>query len=223
MKDIFDFVMLEKLQPSREEFGSDPFGYGGNAWVQWVMAAHLNSVDCPLDPEKPPTSKDLKEPLLWLSQSKALTLAAFAVIDSKQEYEDVPKPLRGMIDSQFRSVGLMLIGYSLEVALKGMIIIREGVDTYLEREKKKQTFTHNLVKLAKFIPDLTEKDKAILGQFTRFLMWAGRYPDPGFNRIKAADDIHEISEKHQITMGDVVELADKVLKQVTVVLDEKAA
>lgn len=220
MKDLLDLVMLQELQPSSDKFGSDPFGYAGNAWVQWVMATHLNGVGEHLDPEKPPTSENLKQPILWLSQSKALTVAAFEVINSEHKFEDYPPFLRGMIDSQFRAVGLMLIGYSLEVGLKGMIILREGTDVYLEREKKRQTFTHDLKKIAGFIPALTKKDEAILSQFTHFLTWAGRYPDPGFNRINFADDIHKVSEQHEITMGDVVELADRVLKHVNVVLSD---
>jgi len=102
-----------------------------------------------------------------------------------------------------------------------MTILREGVDAYLKREQKRETFTHDLVKLADFIPDLTEKDKAILKQFTHFLTWAGRYPDPGFNRMAHADDIHKISEQHEITMGNVVELADRIMKHVQIVLEDK--
>lgn len=218
MKDLLDDLELQNLQPNQEKFGNDPFGYAGCTWVQFVLAAQYVGVTDSPNPDEFPTSEDLKRPSLWFSQSMTLSLAGFKLLELEPEYSDSPVFLHGMRDSQFRAIGLMLIGYSLEVTLKGMLIVKEGIDAYAENEK--QYFTHDLVKLAVFIPGLNDKDKAILVQFTHFLTWAGRYPDPGSKRIKFAAEIHELSEKYQITMGDVVELADKVSKHVAVVVSE---
>jgi len=220
MDEFLKNMMIQQLQPSREEFSGDPFGYSANAWTQWVIAAQLHNTGHHLDLEKP-SSEDLKQPFLWLSQSKALTVAAISVIESDEKFEEYEPFLRGIADSQLKAVGLMLFGFSLEVSLKGMIIIKEGTNVYLEREKAKKTFTHNLVNLAKFIPELTDKDKAILKQFTQFLVWAGRYPDPGFNRMDNVEDIHKTSEQYEITMRDALDLVDKIMKHVTVVMENQ--
>jgi hypothetical protein len=212
--DLFNQFLL----PNPQAFCEDPFGYSSLAWTKWAIAQNMAGID--IDPEIPPTSQDLKSPILWLSQAHALSEAAAIVLRGTPNLDSMPLTTRGMCDSQFRAVGMMLVGYSLEIALKGMLIIRKGVDTYAEDEKMHRH--HKLVKLADFIPDLTEKDKAILDLLTRFLEWAGRYPDPGSGREASAEGIFGISEKYQIAAKDVFGLAARVMghaKTITANLD----
>jgi hypothetical protein len=58
-------------QPDRAAFGADPFGYSALAWHKWAMAQTVAGF--PVDPSVPPTSSDLKSPVLWLAQAHALT------------------------------------------------------------------------------------------------------------------------------------------------------
>jgi len=95
----------------------------------------------------------------------------------------------------------MLVGYSLEVCLKAMILLRLGVDEFTKQEKSH--FHHNLEELSNFIPNLSEKDKAILNGLSHFVVWAGRYPDPGSKRVGNAVDVFDISEKYEITGKDL--------------------
>ena len=120
--------------------------------------------------------------------------------------------VRGMCDCQYCAVALMLVGYSLETCLKAMHILANGVDTFLAKEK--DYFHHNLVELAEFLPDMSEKDKAVLQALTHFVVWAGRYPDPGSRRLNHAEEVFILSEQHQIAGRDVFGLAARVMKHV---------
>lgn len=201
------------LLPNPTAFGEDPFGYSSLAWMKWAMAQNMAGSN--IDPEAIPTSQDLKAPILWLSHAHALSQAATIVLRANPEFDSLPLLTRSMCDSQYRAVGLMLVGYSLEIALKAMLIIKKGVSAYTEEEK---IFRHHkLVKLSEFIPDLDEKDKAILDLLTRFLEWAGRYPDPGSGREASAEGIFTISEKYQIAAKDVFSLAGRVLGHAKVI------
>ena len=95
----------------------------------------------------------------------------------------------------------MLVGYSLEIALKGMLLLEMDVDKYKEAESKRKH--HRLHDLSFFIPDLSTKDKAILRGLTYFVYWSGRYPDPGSGKEREADEIFKLSEKHQISAKDL--------------------
>ncbi|MFQ2026623.1 hypothetical protein ACK355_16020, partial [Aeromonas veronii] len=72
----------------------------------------------------------MKNPILWISQAEALTQAAVTIIKSEPGFENMPIQFRGICDSQFCAIGLMLVGYSLEVALKAMMVIKYGTDGY---------------------------------------------------------------------------------------------
>ena len=109
----------------------------------------------------------------------------------------------------------MLVGYSLEICLKAMLIIRNGVENYSE----KTNMHHRLVDLADFIDGLSEKDTAILKALTYFTYWAGRYPDPGSKRINEAKDVFDISENYQITAKDLFGLAGRVMAHSQKVID----
>jgi hypothetical protein len=112
----------------------------------------------------------------------------------------------------------MLVGYSLEVCLKGMLIIQKGIDDYTNEEKFYRH--HRLVELADFLPDLSEKDKAILKALTHFTLWAGRYPDPGSGRVKDSEERFQLAETYKISGKDLFELAARVMKHMTHIVEE---
>jgi hypothetical protein len=66
---------------------------------------------------------------------------------------------------------------------------------------------------------LSEKELAILKGLTHFVLWAGRYPDPGSRRVNDAEDVFEISEAYKISAKDLFELSAKVMKHVQTVVD----
>ena len=198
----------EMLMPNRNSFRADPFGYSISASSRWALAQHVvGGLDT--DPTKPPTTLDLKCPVLWLLQAQALTEAATRVLKTEPEWENVPVCLKGVCDSQYCAAGLMLVGYSLEVCLKAMLVLTKGAEAYALAEKAHKT--HDLVKLADLIPGLGEKDKAILEELTLFVLWAGRYPDPGSGREKEIERVFTLTEKHQIAARDLFGLAARVM------------
>lgn len=204
------------LLPNPQGFAADPFGYAALAWHRWALAQEIAGFPAG-DPERPPTAEDLKSPVLWLSQAHALSEAAVIVLRSRPNLDHMPLFTRGVCDSQYRAVGLMLVGYSLEVCLKAMLIIRKGVEAFTAEER--QFRHHRLVELAAFVPDLSEKDRAILTLLTDFVMWAGRYPDPGSGRETAAEEIFTKSEKYQIAGRDLFDLARRVMQRATMEID----
>jgi len=165
----------ERMLPDPNAFAADPFGYAALAWHKWAIAQNLAGLS--IDPEKPPTSENLKSPLLWLSQAHALSEAAAIVLRAEPNLDHFPVVTRGVCHSQYCAVGLMLVGYSLEVCLKTMLILAKGVEAYALDEKNHRH--HDLVKLSELVPGLGEREKAILRLLTHFVVWAGRYPDPG--------------------------------------------
>jgi len=106
----------------------------------------------------------------------------------------------------------MLVGYSLEVCLKAMLLIKLGVDEFLVRERKH--FHHDLEELSSFVPNLNDKDKAILKCLSHFVRWAGRYPDPGSKRIDSAIDVFQLSERYRITAKDLFRVASRIMGHV---------
>lgn len=128
----------------------------------------------------------------------------------------MPEGVRTICHSQYHAVALMLVGYSLEVCLKAMILIKLGVDEFTRQEN--EHFHHNLDKLANFIPNLSDKELAILKGLTHFVRWAGRYPDPGTRRVNDTKSVFELSEKHEISAKDLFELSARVMKHVQTVV-----
>ncbi|KLF89808.1 hypothetical protein [Enterobacter asburiae] len=190
-----------------EAFSKDPFGYSALAWHKWGVLAAMNGTY--VDITSSPTAKDLKNPILWLSHAHALSEAAICMVNQSPDFETMPSGIRSICHSQFHAVALMLVGYSLEVCLKAMILINLGLDEFLAQEKK--YFHHNLDKLAGFIPDINDKELAILKCLSHFVIWAGRYPDPGTKRVSDSTDIFLLSEKYEISAKDVFELSTKVM------------
>ena len=204
------------LEPDRAKFGADPFGYSALAWHKWGTARMVAGF--PVDPKAFPTSADLKSPILWLAQAYALSEAAAAVLSKQPTWGTMPLPIRSMCDSQYCAAGLMLIGYSFEICLKGMLILTKGVESYTNDEKQFQH--HKLDRLADQMPSLTEKDKAILRVLTHFSEWAGRYPDPRSGRDAKVEEVFSLSEQHQISGRDLFALAAQVMRHTQVVVNE---
>ncbi len=172
-------------EPNRKLFESDPLGYSASAWVKFGLAKTMAGF--PVDISKPATTEDLKNPILWLSHAHALAQSAKIIIQNNPDLSVMPNPIRAACDSQYCAVGLMLVGYSLEISLKSMIIMKDGIDSFIKSEKKIRH--HRLQELAIFVPNLSKKEKAILRALTHFVYWAGRYPDPGMGN---ASDLEEI-------------------------------
>ncbi|GEK74580.1 MULTISPECIES: hypothetical protein [Halomonas] len=203
------------MYSDKDGFSKDPFGYSALAWHKWGALATANGFE--IDITKPPTVEDLKNPVLWLSHANALSEAAVCLARSSPIFESMPPSIRTICHSQYHAVVLMLVGYSLEVCLKAMILMRLGAEEFTRQEKKH--FHHRLDDLAKFIPNLSEKELAILKGLTHFVLWAGRYPDPGSRRVNDAEDVFEISETYKISAKDLFELSAKVMKHVRTVVD----
>ncbi|MBC8553058.1 MAG: hypothetical protein H8D23_25815 [Candidatus Brocadiales bacterium] len=113
----------------------------------------------------------------------------------------------------------MLVGYSLEICLKAMLIIKKGISVYTAEEKKYKH--HRLEQLAEFVPGLNSKDKAILRTLTHFVIWAGRYPDPGSGREDNTGEIFSLSEKYQVSANDLFRLSAQIMKHVQQVAGNK--
>ena len=206
--------MIDSLQPNPDGFAADPFGYSALAWHKWGLLATANGF--PVDISKPPTIADLKNPVLWLSQAHALSEAAVQLVRNPPSFESFPQELRTICHSQYHAAALMMVGYSLEVCLKAMILLNLGTEEYTKRER--DHFHHNLEELADFIPDLSEKDNAILKGLSHFVIWAGRYPDPGSKRLNSAFDVFDLSERHQISAKDLFALSSRVMRHVQMVV-----
>jgi len=200
---------LEKhILPNRAGFDSDPFGYSGLAWHKWSAARTIAGF--PVDLTKPPTSEDLKSPVLWLTQAHAMSEAARIVIQNQPQLTTLPAFVRGVCDCQYCAIGLMLVGYSLEICLKAMLIMKLGIKVYMSEEQKYRH--HRLDQLSEFVPNLTAKDKVILNILTHFVIWAGRYPDPGSGREENVEEIFNLSEKHHVSAHDLFDLAARVMR-----------
>lgn len=204
---MFNHMLEQQIKPDRNKFGQDPFGYSALAWHKWGLIQEMSGFHVDLD--RPPKSEDLKSPVLWLSHARAMSEAGVAVLINEPKLEQLPELMKGVCDSQYCSVGLMLVGYSLEICLKAMLIMKIGITKFTEDERKHHH--HKLEELADFVPNLSPKDKAILRTLTHFVVWAGRYPDPGSGRQDKAEEIFKLSEKFQISAHDLFLLASRIM------------
>ena len=209
--------LFRYLQPNRKDFEIDPFGYSSLARHKWGLIKELNGFSS--DISKPATADELKDPMIWLTHAEALTQSAILIVKNEPSFDAMPAQFRTLCDSQFCAIGLMLLGYSLEICLKAMLIMKNGIDKYIEIEEKNKH--HNLAKLADFVPNLTKKDRVILNLLTHFIYWAGRYPDPGIGKEYKAEEIFTLSEKHKITAKELFSLASKVMGHAKVVADSQ--
>lgn len=200
----------------RETFAQDPFGYSAVSAMKWESACLY--AGAPIDPSVTSFTDQLKNPILWMTQAHAMSQAAQAVLLKQQDFDEMPLPVRGVCESQYCAVAMMLIGYSLEISLKAMIIVQEGIERYTQLGRKTQH--HRLEDLASFIPDLSKKDKAILRGLSHFVSWAGRYPDPGTDKEHKLEEIFDVGEKHQVTAFDLFKLAGRVMQYAQTVVDQ---
>ncbi|WP_218421639.1 hypothetical protein [Stutzerimonas stutzeri] len=199
-------------------FEADPLGYSALAWYKWGMLATINGF--PIDISKEPTTEDLRNPVLWLSHANALSEAAVCLIKNVPAFSSFPADIRTICHSQYHAVALMLVGYSLEVCLKSMLLINLGVEEFARQEKKH--FHHRLREPATFVPGLSKKDQAILDGLTHFVVWAGRYPDPGTKRASGVADVFDIAEKNEINAKELFHLATRIMKHVREVVAQTA-
>lgn len=208
---------LEKyVAPNPKGFDQDPIGYSALAWHKWGMAQTMAGID--VDISKPPVAEDLKSPVLWMTQAHALSEAAVNVLRGEPNLDNLTIYTKGVCHCQYHAVALMLVGLSLEISLKAMLIVKEGIKEFTEKEKKRRH--HRLPELGEFIPDLTKKDKAILECLTHYIYWAGKYPDPGSGREGDAVSVFEISEEHEISAKQLFQLASRVMAYTEVVVNE---
>lgn len=206
----------DSILPSKDGFEADPLGYGVLGWHKWAMAQTLAGFD--VDMESGPTSDDLKSPVLWLSHAHAISEAARILLAGDPDLKPMPANIRGVCHCQYHAVALMLVGYSLEVCLKAMMIIKKGIAAYQAEERKH--YHHSLDKLAEFIPDLSEKDKAILKGISHFVRWAGRYPDPGFGKEVLAEEIFALSESYRISAKELFAVAAHIMGYASKIANE---
>lgn len=204
---MFNYLLEQQIKPDRNKFGQDPFGYSALAWHKWGLIQEISGFHVDLD--HPPKSEDLKSPVLWLSHARAMSEAGVVVLMNEPKLDQMPDLLKGVCDSQYCAVGLMLVGYSLEICLKAILIIKKGITKFTEDERKHHH--HRLEELAEFVPNMSPKDKAILRTLTHFVAWAGRYPDPGSGRENKAEEIFDLSENYQISARDLFDLASRVM------------
>ncbi|WP_460060412.1 hypothetical protein [Pseudomonas sp. S2_A05] len=144
--------------------------------------------------------------------------AASAVLLKEQSFAEMPLFVRAVCESQYCAIALMLIGYSLEVSLKAMIIVENGIESYTQMGKK--TMHHRLDDLASSLPDLSKKDKAILLGLSHFVSWAGRYPDPGTGKEHKLDEIFDLGEKHQVTAFDLFNMSSRLMRHAQTVVSQ---
>lgn len=206
------------VNPDPAGFEKDPFGYATLARYKWGMAQLVAGFE--FDPTKPATDVELKSPILWLAHAHALQQAATRLLlKDPPDWSEMPEAVRGVCDCQYHATALMLVGYSLEVCLKGMIILTKGFASYVEEEKKHHH--HRLVDLADFIPDLDERAKAVLRGLTHFVMWAGRYPDPGKGKLGSLEEVFSLSETHQVSANLLFNVAARIIRHVGEVVEAR--
>ena len=195
------------ISPSKGAFIADPLGYGSLAWHKWALVQ--NMAGFPVDLENGPSKNDLISPILWLSHAHAMSKAAATLLKEDPPFDSLPDSIRGISHCQYFGIALMLVGYSLEVCLKAMIIINIGEAKYIANEKHHHH--HRLNELADFIPDLSDKDKAILQGLSHYVRWAGRYPGPGFGKENQAEEIFTLAENNMITANDIMTLSHRIM------------
>lgn len=204
------------LPTGRENFAQDPFAHSALGAMKWETASLYAGY--PIDPSVTTLSEQLKNPVLWMTQAHAMSEAASAVLLKGQSFAEMPLSVRAVCESQYCAIAMMLIGYSLEVSLKAMIIVEKGIEGYAQMGKK--TMHHRLDDLASSLPDLSKKDKAILLGLSHFVSWAGRYPDPGTGREHKLYEIFDLGEKHQVTAFDLFNVSSRVMRHAQTIVSQ---
>lgn len=206
-----------QISPNPDGFDKDPIGYSALAWHKWGMAQTMAGF--PVDITRAPTPDELKSPVLWMTHAHALSEAAAAVIRCEPNLEHMTIYTKGVCHCQYHAVALMLVGLSLETALKAMLLILEGVERFTEREKDRRH--HRLHELSDFVPNLSVRDRAILECLTHFIYWAGKYPDPGTKQNSNATSVFDISEKYKVPAKELFALATRIMGYASELIDQR--
>ena len=126
---------------------------------------------------------ELKQPVNWAYMAAALQKAA-SLMDWSTK--------RDIIDWRYIPIYRMLIGFSLENLIKG-ILVGEGHPCMTDGAR----LHHGLTQYAELIKGvvLTEADKNVLADLEHYVLWAGRYPRPrqatGMKSIGHSKPLHD--------------------------------
>ena len=165
-----------------------------------------------------PESEKITSPILWLLRALALEHAAVSLIKSDVDWSlSTAELFDGIVDRYFRSTGLMLIALSLEVSLKTVIYYDDYIDRRDEDISRKKVtkiiHSHDLVKLASRFEKLSYRETIVLKILTEFSLWADRYPGPKQKNIDKVEELFSLSEKHELTMRDILDVASGIIKR----------
>ena len=211
--------MSESKPETRDEkFGSSPFGYSLGAYTTWIQILDNKGIEHPYKLDEI-DKYSLKNTVLWSSQASALGQAGISLIKENPDLSGVPNDTKELYLRQYCGVGLMLVGYSMELTLKTIILVKEGKEKYIDEHEHK--VGHNLNKLEDYILDLTKKQKNILNILKFYVKWAGRYPDPGTGKESQLHEINNLCDKYEITAGDLFTLCQKISEFLNHVIQKK--
>ncbi|MGO4894210.1 hypothetical protein [Flavobacterium sp. W21_SRS_FM6] len=197
-------LLLEK-----KKFSKDPFRYCLTAWHEWSNIQAANCLDYVA--ELNPTSNELKDPILWLCQAKALSVAAVTLTKSDPDFSSMPSSLISILHRQYFSGALLLVGYSVEVLFKALAINKLGIERYTEKERSYHN--HKLTWLVEQHIPVNKKESAVLECLSHFIYWAGKYPDHGKGYEIKAQNVFDLCENNQITYEDIFKTCDRLFNE----------
>jgi hypothetical protein len=110
------------------------------------------------------------EPKHWLKMAIVLQHAASNLDWTKQ---------RDFTDWRYKPIYRMLMAFSIENLLKGILIV-EGHEAIEGEKLSKRLSNHGLRQYAEDVSGvtITEPEKCLLDELQHYLIWAGRYPMP---------------------------------------------
>ena len=119
------------------------------------------------------------DPQMWLSTAERLFYGGRSLWVMASRHW--PLPLRDAHPAEpgMFSVALLLFGYAMENALKGLIVQRRVAPSVRNKkgELAREIITHNLAKLADAAEvRLQREERDLLLRLKTFVEWAGRYP-----------------------------------------------
>jgi hypothetical protein len=155
-----------------------------------------------------------KSAILWLEQSHALHWAAVALKDGAKSRTSTVRAATDHV------IAIMLGGYAAETLLK-MVIITDHCDArgFARDARHAREFlptTHDLIKLAAMAKlRINARDRRTLGDLTKYILWAGRYPIPlsaaGYDGPKLFDGVGaERAKRHQAEWKEYDTLIQKL-------------
>jgi len=146
-------------------------------------AAHLKRYTMTIKTEKIFRDRQfsiaISNPSAWLFEAGHLKKAADRICWLDQGHQEIEDP---DFDFSFLyPIYRMLIGFSFENLLKGILLAQDAI--FMENGEIGKTFTtHNIGHLLSQINDsqfkLTSEEKKILIELEKYVVWQGRYPVP---------------------------------------------